>query len=137
MVKAKNVPVKPLAASVRKMPPGKQQFGIIIRKEIHKKAKHLAADMEVAISDVYANGVLAIEEQRKSEGKDRQEIEMLAREIVDGVPREEMGYLKALAKLLRSKPEPYQLEILRSLLGRYLAPGSISEPVSRKYSQQA
>jgi hypothetical protein len=120
--------------SERKMPPGKQQFGIIIRKDVHKKAKHLAADMELAISDIYANGVLAIEDQYRS-GDDRQQIEMLARELVDGVPKEEIGYLKGVAAFLRSKPEPRELEMLRVILGKFVAPGSVSDPVSRKFQQ--
>jgi hypothetical protein len=109
----------------KKMPAGKEQFGIIIKSEIHKAAKKLAADMECRFSDVYSAGVLRLLDDQKSAGKQGSKRAILGREITEEIPEDDWHYFTALAEFMRSGPDSYQVQMLKALLGKFL-PSSVS-----------
>jgi hypothetical protein len=103
----------------KRMPEGKTQFGIIVKNEIHRTAKKLAADMDCRYSDVYSAGVLRLADDQRS-GKENSEKAILGREITEDIPEQDWSYFRALAEFMRSSPDPYQVQMLKALLSKYL-----------------
>lgn len=117
----------------RKLPVGKEQFGIIVPSDIHREAKHLAADLGVRISDIYASGVRKLAEDRQQSGEMAARA-MLGREITEGVAIESWVFFRALKCFLLCNPQEQQLQMLCLLLRMPLFEASRSEQKSAKDS---
>ena len=101
----------------RKMPPGKQQFGIIVPVEIHKKAQRLASDMSCRISDAYARGIQNL--YNLSETDQHPEVVEMAREITNGVDKKDWKMYQRLANFLRSNPDRQSRAMMDLILENY------------------
>ncbi len=97
-----------------KMPKGKMQFGIIIPTEVHIRVKHMAADLGWRLSDVYAEGVRRMSDEKHA-GKGPEEMNLL-KDLTHNVAREHWHLYRELANFIRSKPRPEQMETLRFIM---------------------
>ncbi len=98
----------------RRMPLGKEQFGIIVRTDIHRRARQLAADRGCRISAIYAEGVLKVCGEETS-AKERDAAE-LVREITIGVPESQWSYFREMAAFLTARPDTYRMQVLSAVL---------------------
>lgn len=102
--------------SKRKMPKGKQQFGIIVPTAVHQAAAHMAVNKKYGprISDVYTEGIKRlIADEAGISGAEHPG-------ILDGAKDEDIVYFKALRSFLATSPDPQSLQILKAVLGRHL-----------------
>src|SRR4051812_32923280 len=103
-----------------KMPEGKDQFGIIVPKHIHREAKRMAVDLDCRISDVYTKGIESLIDAKNS-GKNPQEKRLFLRHLASGLDPKKERYMEAIVDFIDSDPSPDRLEMLNMILGKYLS----------------
>lgn len=120
----------------KKMPQGKDQFGIIVLREIHKAAKHMATERNTRISDVYARGIEALMDAEHA-GRGPDEMRLL-KSITRNIKKETWVYFEAVADFFRGDPadDDDKVSMLKLILGKHLPEEVESLPSKRRQARR-